>query len=157
MSKKRKQNHRRKPVDKGALASGEARVSHVAAKNGSYARVTVEYRSHAADTPGLGRALTDAMYAAARSTDLRVLATQVPELIEEGEILTPDGTYVVEKWIPAENELLVLKARPAEMRELAELPIYNEPEDQTEARKAKAKAMIMQSAFGEMEPVHADA
>lgn len=142
MSKRRKNNHGRAPQAKIRLDAGESRVTHVAAKNGAYARVTVEYRSHAADEPGLAQTITDAMHGAARNTDLRALAEQVPELIVEGEILVPDGTHVVEKWIPAEHELLVLKARPAKMEDLAELPIYGEAPGDTDSRKAKARRLL---------------
>jgi hypothetical protein len=138
MTKKRKTNHASKPKMRVPIEAGEMRVTHVADKQGQYVRVTVEYQTYSNDVEGLAQALTSAMYGAARNTDLRVLATQREDEIVEGEILTSDGSYVLEKWLPGFNELIPLKGRPATLDDLATLPIYDEDPELTEGRKARA-------------------
>lgn len=143
MSKKRKANHRKGPKLRVPLTAGDHRRSVVAATDGSYTRVTVEYQSHSADHDGkVAEAIASEMYGAARLTDLRILAAQRPGDIIEGEILTPDGRLVVERWIPTDGELLMLKARAATIEDLATMDRYGEPPDQIEPRKAEARRML---------------
>lgn len=142
MTKRRKSNHHRKPQQKAKLVPGECRHTIVAGKGGKYVRVQVEYMTYSEELPGLAKAIRDAMYSAARTTDLRSMAATHRDEIVEGEILTPDGTFVVQAWLPAEGELLILKGRPATVEDIATLDRYAEDPSETEPRKAEARRIL---------------
>lgn len=142
MSTKKKKHHRGPRQQKRPLLRGDGRKTVVTSKDGSYVRVQLEYKTHAQDEAGLADRLAKVMYDAARTTDLRTVASQRPDDIVEGEILTPDGTFVVESWIPEDKELLILKGRSATVEDLATLERYGEPEDEKFERITQAKQIL---------------
>lgn len=142
MSTKKKRNHVKRKSPRAILQPGEPRHSIVAAKDGSYVRVSMEYRTYSKDQPGLAEAIANAMYGGARMADLRHVAVQREHEIQHGEILTPDGTMVVQSWLEEPTELLMLKARPATLDDLALLDRYSERPEETEGRKAEANRLL---------------
>lgn len=142
MSTKRKANHRKPKAPHVPLEPGNSRHTVTVEKTGKYVRVQVEYMSYAEHVGDLGRRIRDAMYSAARMTDLRELAARNPDSIVEGEILVPDGTFVVQSWIPRDGELLVLKGRPSTVEDIATLDRYSEDPSETEGRKAEARRIL---------------
>jgi hypothetical protein len=141
MSKKRKANHgRQRPAEKKRLGPGEARVTQVVARDGSYVRVMAEYRSLSANAEGVPEAITNGMMGGAKIADLRILAQQRADEVERGELLTPDGLTVIESWLPGEGEIIILKSRPSSIEDLAELPRYGESD--AEPRKAEARRLL---------------
>lgn len=121
MSKRRKSNHRKPPQQRVKIGPGDARRTVVAGKDGSYLRVQLEYMTHSKDEPGLADRIVNQMYEAARMTDLRTIAQQRADEVRDGEILTPDGMFVVERFIQDGDELLILKGRPASLQDQATL------------------------------------
>lgn len=142
MSTKRKSNHVKRPVEKKPLGPGEARVTQIAAKDGSYVRITAEYRSLSVDGEGVSEMILNGMIGGAKMNDLRILAKQREDEIVRGELLTPDGLTVMEAWLPGDDELIMLKTRTSTLEDLATLPRYGEAEHETEQRKAEARALI---------------
>lgn len=148
MSTKKKKNHHSKPKTLVPLQGGEARVTQVASKDGTYVRITAEYRSLCADGADVCAAITSGMIGGAKIADLRILAKQREDEIVRGEILTPDGLTVVEAWIPGDDELIILKSRPSSLEDLATMERYGEHPDDTEARKAEAAKILAERTAG---------
>lgn len=137
MSTKRKPNSQKKPQ----LEPGHTLITEQQHKDGTVT-VRVQYRTYSQYAEGMSASIGDAMFGGARNVDARHLAVQQADNIEEGEILTPDATFVVEKWIAQPKELVVLKGRPATMEDLTKLPIYNEKPGTEEARKERARELL---------------
>lgn len=147
MSKKRKSNHRKTPGQKQQLHPGDARKTVVVGPGSKYLRVQLEYMTHAHDEPGLADTIVNQMYQAARMSDLRVVASQRPDEIREGEILTPDGMLVVETFIQEDDELLILKGRPASLEDQATVDHrWGENEEQKAQRMAQGQEILAQAA-----------
>lgn len=143
MTKKRKSNHgRRGPTEKKRLGPGEARVTQVVSRDGSYVRVMAEYRSLSTNGEGVPEAITNGMMGGAKIADLRILAQQRADEVERGELLTPDGLTVIEAWLPGDQELIILKSRPSALEDLAELDRYGESPADAEPRKVEARRLI---------------
>lgn len=128
------------------LEPGEARHTIIESVHGDTTRVTLEYQTHSSeyDDGSLGKRIAAEMYGAARMIDVRVLAMQRPGDVVDGELLTPDGRTVLTKWIPLEDELLMLSSRPSTAHDLATLDRYGEPAHEIEPRKAAARERIAQ-------------
>lgn len=147
MSTKKKSNHKKRKVAAPPLGPGEARVTEFADKAGGYTRVVVEYRTRAKDQDGLGRTLLAAMQNAAAQVDVSVYARQREHEIIDGELLTPDGGLVIEKWLPeTDRTLTILKARPATIEDQGRLKAFGESDAQAAQRHGMVAKLAEQRA-----------
>lgn len=150
MSRGKKKNHGRQGPKRRPhpIQQGDSRHTVIAHKEGNYVTVRVEYKSIARDGQHVAEHILQGMIGAASTADRQVLAVQRKDEIIEGEILTPDGTAVVERWIPEPDELIVLKSRTASLEDLRDLPRYGEDEAGRDARFEEATRRIKERDAG---------